>query len=445
MSSENSPGGNAPAGETHADVGAVPRREVLAWAMYDWANSAYSTLSITVLVAYLTADDVLPDDVGMMVWGYGIGGTMFVAALLSPVLGAVADAHASKRKWLAATAIPGSIAASLMFFATPDRAWLLVLLFLFANLCFELSLGFYNGFLPEIADDDRMSRVSSWGYALGYVGGGLALVLVIGLFYLGERMGIPSENHFRERLSLLFMGLWWGGFTVPTLLVLRDKNPPRSERQPVFKAARTAFHEVRTTLANIRRYRVLALFLLGFLIYNDGVQTVISQAGVFAGKVVQMETQELVQVVLMIQFIAFPGALLVDLLADRIGQKTTLLICLGVWTALLVAAFFIRTTTQFWIMAACAALVLGGTQSVSRTMMGLMTPRQHTAEFFGFFNLSGKATSVLGPVFFTAVLTTTGNPNLALSSLLAFFVLGSLIVAPLKIDEGRRQARVKSE
>lgn len=433
----------APEGAGRARAGhPLGRREVLAWAFYDWANSAYSTLSITVLVNYLQ-EDVLPGNAGILAWGWGIGVTTFLTALLSPVLGAVADAHASKRHWLAGTALTGAAASCLMFFATPERPWLLVALFLVANMALELSFCFYNAFLPEIAADDEMGRVSAWGYGLGYVGGGLALGLVVGLLLKGDQLGLPSDHHFRKRFALLLMGLWWGLFTLPAVLVLRDKRPPARERQGLWRAARRAIGEVGGTLRHIRRYRVLALFLLGFLAFNDGVQTVISQASTFAQKSLDMSLLDLIPVILMIQFVAWPGALLVGWLADRVGQKRMLTVCLLVWTAILVGAFFIQTKAQFWGLAAAVALVLGGVQSVSRSLMGLMTPERHAGEFFGFFNFSGKATSLFGPLFFSSIFAATGNANLALSSLLIFFIAGLAIIAPLDIAHGQQQARAE--
>ncbi|HEX4128666.1 MAG TPA: MFS transporter [Pirellulales bacterium] len=419
------------------------RREIFAWALYDWANSGYSTLSITLLMSYMTG--VLNHQwgarYGELAWGWGLGVTMFVAALLSPVLGAVADAQANKRGWLAVTALAGAAASCLMFLATPDRPTLLFVLFLVANLGMELSQGFYNAFLPELADEHSMGRVSSWGFALGYLGGGLVLLAFLMLYKFAPKFGLPDDDptSLVPRLGLLMMGAWWAVFTLPAIIVLRDRGTPRSDSSLV-AAARRAVGEVRGTLTNLRRYRVLVIFLLGFLVFNDGVQTVISQAGVFAKDVLSMDAGELALVVLMIQFIALPGAIVVGWIGDRIGQMHALHLCLAVWTVLLVASFFVNTTAQFWIMSAVAALVLGGTQSVSRTIMGLMTPEAHTGEFFGFFNLSGKATSMFGPVVYSTVFFTTHSAHLAIASLLLFLVVGWAIVSRVDVNAGRREA-----
>ena len=418
-------------------------REIFAWALYDWANSAYSTLSITILISYIK-EDVLPGDAGTLLVGAGLGITTFVSALLSPVLGAVADANASKSRWLAGTALSGAAASALMFFTNQHLAWAMVALYVSSVMGMELSQAFYNAFLPEIAEDERMGRVSAWGYACGYVGGGLALALAVLLLVYGGKLGL-GDLVFRKRLGLLLMGLWWGLFTLPTVFILKDKSKPAEQRKPFLEAARVAFANVGHTLANIRSYRMLTIFMLGFLVYNDGVQTVISQASVFAIELLKMGPQELAGVVLMIQFIALPGALAVGWLGDRVGQKPMLMVCLAVWTMILALSFLVTEKWHFWCMAAAAALVLGGTQSVSRAIMALMTPPQHTGEFFGFFNFSGKATSIFGPVFFSVILATTKKPHYALASLLAFFIVGWAIVAPLSVAEGQRQARQRRD
>jgi len=419
-------------------------REIIAWCMYDWANSAHSTIYITVLVLYLQGA-VLPGDDGLTAWGWGIGITTLISAILSPILGAIADAHANKRTWLCITTMLGAGASALLFFGTPERPWFFVAMFLIANLNYELVQSFYNAFLPEIADDQHMSEVSAWGYGTGYVGGGLMLVLALVIVKFGESWGLPTEDHFLPRLCLLCMGLWWAVFSLPTLLIVRDKSRPRLERRSLVATALTGFEEVKRTIGDIRRYRMLAIFLVGFLIFNDGVMTVISQASVYAKNKFQMDDESLIPVFLMIQFVALPGAIFLGWFANKIGQKNALQLCLAVWVLVLISGFLIREVWQFWVMAAMTALVMGGTQSVSRTIMGLMTPESRTGEFFGFFNLSGKAFSMFGPIMFTEILKRTESANWAILSLLVFFIVGWAIIAPLDIERGRRDARLGLE
>lgn len=412
--------------------------EVLAWAVYDWANSAYSTLSITILVYYIQAV-VLPGDWGPVVWAWGISLSMFIAAVLSPVVGAMADANRNKRGWLAATALGGAAASIGIAAVPPTATWLVVTLFVLAALMFELSLGFYNGFLPEIADHDAINRVSAWGYALGYIGGALALVLAMLVKIYGEQLGLPELSD-QLRVGVVIMGAWWGLFSLPTLLVLKDRGQPRDDRLPLRPAVWKAMGEVRSTLGNVRQYHILSIFLLGYLFYNDGIQTVISQSSTFAIRELAFDPSELIGLILMIQFVAMPGAMVVGWLADRWGQKETLLGCLVVWIGLVVTAYFIEAKLPFWVLGVILALVMGGTQSVSRAIMGRMTPANRTAEFFGFFNFSGKATSFLGTFLFGLVIQLTGSARWSVLSLLIFFFIGLALAARVDVAEGRRQA-----
>ncbi len=428
---------------TDAEATTGKGREVFAWAMYDWANSAYSTLSITILFGYITNVVYGPDDDwGPTVWAWGISLAMLYAAVLSPVLGALADAHCSKRRWLALTSMCGAGSAVLMACVPPTYSGLIVALFVATCLMFELSLGFYNGFLPEIADDRSMNRISAWGYALGYLGGASALILALLVKTFGESLGLPSLAG-QLRAGILIMGLWWGLFTLPTLWILRDRGRRPERILPFVRAVQRARGEVVHTLSNIRRYKMLALFLLGFLFYNDGIQTVISQASTFATKTEELrfDTSELALLILMVQIVALPGALLVGHLADRFRQKPTLMVCLAIWVLLVVTAYFVRSKPQFWALGVMLALVMGGTQSVSRAIMGRMTPPKHTAEFFGFFNFSGKATSFMGTFLFGLVFKLSGgNPRPAILSLLVFFLLGWAIVACINVERGRQEA-----
>lgn len=429
----------------------VTRGEILAWALCDWANSAYSTLSITLLVFYLRKFVLPPDQPlllagieidGTRVWGWGLGLSMFVAAWLSPILGAMADARASKWKWLIGTSLPGAVFATAIALVPMNQPVLICLLFFLTSLCFELSFGFYNGFLPELATEESMNRISGFGFAAGYLGGGLALVVALVLASFGPQIGLQSDAA-RLQGGLVVMGLWWGLFTLPAAFMLRDRAVPRNTHQNFGSTAVHALKEVFHTLQNVRSYSVLSLFLLGFLIYNEGIQTVMSQAPVFADEVLKMSTQELIQVVLMIQFVAFPAALGVGWISDRIGPKPTLLVCLLIWCGLLVGAYFIQNKMQFWIMGVILSLVMGGTQAVSRAIMGAMTPAAKTAEFFGFFNLSCRATSMVGPILFAEVLKHTGNANLAILSLLGFIVLGMIVVGFVNLPRGMQQAKAQ--
>ncbi len=285
------------------------RREIAAWAMYDWANSAYSALSITVVMIYLKLVVFPEADWGNLsgaVYPASLSISMLCAAILSPVLGAMADARATKRWWLAGTALSGALCAIAMALVPPDNPWVVLLLFALTSFFFELSYGFYNAFLPELANEETMDSVSAWGFGAGYVGGGVALGLQLLIFALGDKVGLVDDT-LKLRFGLFLMGAWWAIFTLPAIVVLRDKSTPRKKHASLMASGVHAFREVRTTLGNIRGYRMLAWFLLGYLFYNDCVQTVISQASQL-GEEIGFTASELVLVILMIQFMALPGA-----------------------------------------------------------------------------------------------------------------------------------------
>jgi MFS transporter, UMF1 family len=418
------------------------RGEIVAWAMYDWAHSAYSTLLITIVVGYLTKV-VLPGGVGELAYGWGIGVSTLLAAVLSPVIGAIADERRNKRTWLAIAAFGGAGASLLMAAVPPELPWIIVALFFTASLCFEIGWSVSNGFLPELSNEKNIDNVSAVGFAFGYVGGGLALLSALGIVMAGDKLGLPAGDEnlpLRLRIGLAVMGLWWGFFAIPAVVVLRDRGAAHGPPQRLVDTAKTAIGRVLDTLRNVRRYRTLFLFLIGYLLFNDGVQTVINSASIFAMGPLKMSVGELTQVVLMIQFAAMPGTFLVSALSKKLGQKTTLMLCLAMWVVLIIAAFFVTTSTQFWCMAFVLAMIMGGTQSVSRAIMGVMTPPSRAAEFFGFFNFSGRATSMIGPPLFGTITYATGSAHWGIVSLLIFFITGWAIVAPVNIRRGQQEA-----
>jgi UMF1 family MFS transporter len=406
---------------------------VLAWAMYDWANSAYTTLLITVLVAYIQRV-VFPaetwGETGAVVWAWGISLSMLVGAILSPLLGAIADAGRTKDRWLAITAFTGA-AAGIGLGVVPPRYYVTVVaLFVIANVMLELSLGIYHGFLRDIVPSEQINSASAWGYGLGYLGGGIALGIAMLLLRFGDVLGIPTDAA-RLRWGLVLMGSWWGLFTLPAVIVLRTRGP-RTAAAPA-AALRHAWRDVAGTLREIRVHRSLALFLLSFLFYNDGVQTVISQASTFALRALEFSEGELMAVILMIQVLAMPGALLIGWGADQFGEKRILLFCLAVWSAVLLIALAIDSHVGFWLLSGVIALVLGGTQSVSRALMASLIPPNRDAQYFGFFNLSGKVTSFLGPFLFGAIVALTGSSRMAIFGLIPFFLIGAWLLWKVRV------------
>ena len=255
----------------------------------------------------------------------------------------------------------------------------------------------------------------------------------------GDRIGIPGTE-LQLRVGVLILGVWWGVFTLPAVFILRDRAQAKRERESLGRAIGGALRDVRTTLGRVRQYRMLVLFLIGFLFFNDGIQTVIGQSSVFGKSEIGFEPSELLLLILVFQFVCLLGTLPIGLITDWLGQKRALMTYLSVWVLLLAAAYFVHKKWEFWCLSIVMGLVMGGTQSIARAIMGLMTPKSRTAEFFGFFNFSGKATSWMGNFLFGAVTLWTGSARLAIVSLLVFFIIGWALIAKIDIAQGRREA-----
>jgi UMF1 family MFS transporter len=416
------------------------RKEVNAWCCYDWANSGYTTLMITVFAVYMQRvvfDVETSGSTGAVVWAWVVAVSMLLGAVLSPFAGALADARAGKRLGLTITALGGGFACMLMAVLPPQYMWASIAALLLANLCHELSLTFYNGFLPEISSETEMNRVSAVGMAWGYFGGGIALVLAMLILNFGDSFGLGQGTPLL-RICIFSTGVWWAIFSLPPIFLLRDRQR-KLTRASTIETGKNAFRDVLKTLRQLKLQRTLAIFLIAFLFFNDGVQTVNSQASTFAIQELKFSDSELVAVILMVQFVATPGAIIVGWIADKLGRKSTLQWCLLVWIGLLVSAWFIQSKIGFWFMAVGVAFVLGGTQAISRAIMGVLTPKHREARYFGFFNLSGKATSFMGTFFFGLIVMLTGSARLAIVNLLVFFVIGLILVTRINVKRGIKE------
>jgi UMF1 family MFS transporter len=421
---------------------AAPRKlAIFSWAMYDWANSAFSTLSITIVASYISNvvfDEKRWGNWSGMAYPLSLSAATFLAAFIAPIVGSLADARATKHKWLAITAIAGAVCSLGVALVPAVYSIVIAILFAGAAFFFELSYGICNAFLPELTNEKTVNKVSALGFALGYVGGAIALLLAMVVLVLGESWGLSRTE--QARVGVFIMGAWWGIFALPAILTLRDSALPKYPESTLQQSVKRAIQEVTGTLRNIRGYRLLMLFLIGYLFFNDCVQTVISQSPRFAEKDLGFQPEDLLKLVLMIQFVALPGALAMGWLSDRWGQKPVLNFCLITWGIILLSAWFVREQWHFWVLGVFVAIVMGGIQSVSRAIMGYITPPEKTAEFFGFFNLSSKATSFLGPIIFAVVYGFTQRYQLAIISLIGQLIIGFWIVSRVDIEQARTQA-----
>lgn len=411
------------------------RGEIWAWAFYDFANSAYYTSVVSVIFNVYFVQVVASSGLeiagklysGSSLWGFSVSLSMLTIFLVAPVLGAIADFSATKKRFLFYFTYAGVAATAGLYWAGPGDVWWALSFFMLANLCVHGSQSFYNAFLSEITVREKMGEVSGFGWALGYLGGLLCLGLNLGMLQYPGWFGLPEEDHVPVRVSLLVVAAWWGLFALPLFLRVRERavSPPaRSQKGYV----REGFRRLASTLSRVRDYRELVKFLLAFLLYNDGIQTVIVMAAVFAAEVLGMSSQELILCFIMIQAVAFFGALGFGVLSRWMSGKAVILLSLVVWSAAVSSALFIRESWHFWVLGAVVGLVLGGNQSASRALFAQFTPAGKSAEFFGFYGTSEKASSILGPAFFGLAVHLTGTSRYAIVSLLVFFLAGMAVL-----------------
>jgi UMF1 family MFS transporter len=419
--------------------------------MYDWANSAFVTTVITLFLGpWLTslAKEAAATDgsVGFLgfrvvpqaVWPYSVSLSVLTQVFALPLLGAIADYASRKREMLAALAWAGAAATMAMYFLKDDRYALGVALFLFSNFAFGASIVVYNAFLPEIAGPDERDGVSSRGWGLGYLGGGLLLLLNLVMYSNYERIGITEE--FAVRFSLFSAGAWWAVFTFIPIIWLRNRAP--SKRPPPGVNYVTAgLRQLVHTARDVRRYPQAVIFLVAYLFYNDGIQTVITMASQFGQEELKLGMQALTAAILLAQFVAFFGALAFSALAGWMGNRNAVMLGLLLWCGLLFYAWLgVRGETGFYALAGAAGTVMGGTQALSRSVFSFMIPKGREAEYFSIYEISDKGTSWLGPLLVGLALEWTGNFRIAILSLILFFLIGLAFLARVNV----RQAAIEA-
>jgi MFS transporter, UMF1 family len=439
----------------------VRRREQHSWYFYDWANSGYFTTTATVLFGpYLTAvakrdacpgqDTDLVCHTDLHVLGIPVAPgslalyTVTVATLLSavllPVVGAVVDRSGRKRTMLARFAWVGAFAASAMVAVSGTNWQLGVVLMVVASLCFGASLVVYDAILCDISAPDERDGVSSRGWALGYLGGGLLLALNLGLVTAHDVVGLSTEA--AVRVSLLTAGLWWAGFTVIPYRGLRDRPPVGVEPVPERGWMLASFGQLRVTLAHARGFPQTITFLLAYLFFNDGIQTVIYASSIFGAGELRLAPSELMMTILVVQFVAFGGALVFGRIAARVGARDAILAGLVLW-GVVVGAGFVLPAERFGLflgLGVLIGLVLGGTQALSRSLFSQLIPRGREAEYFSLYQAAERGTSWLGTLMFGLVFQLTHSYRWAILTLVVFFVVGGLLLARVDVRRGIRDA-----
>ncbi len=422
-------------------------RTIFGWAMYDWANSAYVVIIVGILPAYF-GSAIVPDEGWMglsaeSLWGYMVGLISLALFLITPILGAIADFSARRLSFLRTFAFGGALFATCFALVSTGDVLLAMLIFLASH--FGLAAGnvFYDGLLPAITTDDTIDRVSSKGYALGYIGGGLYLLVAMVFIFYSEDMGI--EEAFAARLSIGGAGLWWGGFSIVAFRRLREVGEPQgrldvtSGLDTYLRYARLGFRRTFGTLRSLSGHKHLLLFVVAYIFYIDGVQTVINISAIYSSETLEISTAFIALVLLVVQFTAFFGALLFGRLSDRIGPKRSVSFALVIWIGVLVAAYYLPVGQNYPLLALgmVIGMVMGGTQALSRSLYGSIIPEQASAEFFGFFSVFTKFSAIWGPIIFATFAEVTGSSRPGVLSLVGFFIVGLVLLSLVNVDKAR--------
>ena len=430
------------------------RFRIFAWASYDFANHAFATSVLSVIFNVYFVRSLVPAEgarwfgmtiPGESLWGYLISAVMAVVLVLSPALGALSDRYALKRVSLALCAALGVGATLALFFARPGHLGYACVLAFTANLGYQLSLVFYNAFLNDLGTNETKGRVSGLGFAFGYVGGGLCLALNLAMLSRPQFFHLASTDPtLPVRASILVAGCWWLIFSLPTVLLVKDELVPVDRLTPAafFRASGEALVQLKHTIRDTIIRPDLGRFLVSFLIYNDGIQTVILMASVFGAQALGMATSDLAACYLLIQFVAFCGAMVAGTMADRAGHKVVIMGTLAVFLVCVFWAAVIRRPAEFWTLGVLIGLVMGGAQAASRSLYSLLVPPQKAGEFFALFSIVGKAASLLGPFVFGVAAQAFGIRP-AVASLGLFFLVGAAIL--VKVNERRGRALALAE
>jgi len=408
-----------------------------AWCMYDWGSSAFSTtVEAAVLPAYFeqVVAASLAGNLATVYWGYANALALLISAVLAPILGSIADYTGGKKRLLTLFAILGILATALMVLIDVGDWGLALGLFMLGSIGLGGSYIFYDALLPHVARADDIDYISSKGYALGYLGGGILLainIVMIQILFKGSTWG--------PRLSFLTVAIWWAMFTLPLLRHVPEPPAQRAGIRAGTNAIAAGFQRLGQTFRDLRKYRQLFFFLLAFWLYNDGIGTIIKMATIY-GSEIGIGMIDLIGALLLTQFVGIPFSLLFGRFSARIGTKRAITLGLGWYTLIAIAGYFMSQAWHFWALAFAVGMVQGSTQALSRSLFGLMAPKARSAEFFGFYDISSKFAGIAGPALFAVVGQLFGSSRLSIISLILFFIGGIVLLSMVNEREGIRIA-----
>ncbi|WP_408009469.1 MFS transporter [Pseudalkalibacillus sp. A8] len=422
----------------------MKKKEVYSWTMYDWANSAFATTIMAAVLPifyYDVAAKNIDKTTATAYWGYSQSIAVLIVALLAPILGAIADHSNSKMRFLRFFAYMGILASILLGFVGEGDYILASILLIAGTIGFSGGNVFYDGFLPEIASRDEIDRVSARGYAFGYIGGGVLLLINLMMIMNPSWFFIPNTL-LATQISFASVGVWWFIFSIPMFRNIKEVK----HEQPTIKGSyvKIGFKRVITTFKEIRQFKQLLLFLVAFWLFNDGISTIIKMATIY-GRDIGIGSNDLIAALLITQFVGIPFAFLFGYLAKRLQAKRALYIALWAYVLIVLLGYFMETAAHFYALAVMVGFVQGGAQALSRSIFGSMVPDNRHAEFFGFYGISAKFSAIFGPFVFGIVGQLTGSTRLGIVSLMIFFLAGIFILSRVDIEQGKKEAGYTSE
>lgn len=422
---------------------AIKKKLQRSWMMYDFGNSAFATtIMAAVLPVYYAnvAASGLEDGLATSYWGYSQSISVLIVAILAPILGAISDFSAAKKKFLQFFLFMGVIASILLAFVGEGDYILASVLFIIGSIGFSGGNVFYDGFLPEVADKDEIDKVSAGGFAYGYIGGGVLLTINILMIMNPHWFGLP-DTVVATQLSFASVGIWWLVFSIPLLKNIKDEKKMVVKRNRSYIAI--GFSRVGNTFREIKQYKQALLFLFAFWLYNDGISTIMRMATIY-GAEIGIAGNDLIVALLITQFVGIPFTFFFGWLAAKITAKRALYITLITYMTITILGYLMTSAIHFYLLAIAVGMVQGGAQSLSRSIFGRMIPKNKHAEFFGFYGISSKFAAMFGPFLFAFIGQVTGNSRYGIISLIFFFIAGIIILRFVDVEKGMEEAQGKA-
>ena len=414
------------------------KSKIFFWTLFDFANTAFSVIVVTVIYSKYFSNYVAGGK--KWLWGLAVSISMIIAAFLSPPMGAIADVSRNRKRFLLMFTLVSVICTALMFYVHKGDVLFGAVLFILANIGFEAGLVFYDAFLPNLTEKKNFGRVSGYGFAMGYVGA-LAVLLIV-MVLLPQQTS--PDYYFYIRLSFVVAALFFLFFSIPLFLFVSEPKLSRTVKKDAFKTGLKKSSETLKALFVHRKYPSITRFLLAFFLYNDAIITIIAFASIFASNILKMDDDQVIYFFVIVQSTAVVGSFIFGIVSDHIGPKKTITITLIIWLGVILGAFFVQTVFQFYLVGLSAGAAIGSSQSCSRSLMALLTPKEREAEFFGFYDgLFGKSSAVIGPLFY-GIISDLSNERIAALAIGIFFLIGLILLQKVEVPSAKNNRETES-